>query len=42
MVLYNTTDYDGESDQVKFIDGIVRPKDAFRACGLSSEMIDGR
>ncbi|CBY18246.1 unnamed protein product [Oikopleura dioica] len=40
MVLYNTTDYDGESDQVKFIDGIVRPKDAFRACGLSSEMID--
>ncbi|CAG5114102.1 Oidioi.mRNA.OKI2018_I69.chr2.g8173.t1.cds [Oikopleura dioica] len=40
MVLYNTTDYDGESDQVKFIDGIVRPKDAFRTCGFSPEMID--
>jgi hypothetical protein len=40
MVLYNTTDYDGESDQVKFIDGIARPKDAFRACGFSSEMVD--
>ena len=41
MILFNTRDYDSKRDEVKFMDGKLRSKEAFYASGFNSEMIDG-
>lgn len=40
MILFNTRDYDSKRDEVKFMDGKSRSKEAFYASGFNSEMID--
>ena len=42
MILFNTRDYDSKRDEVKFMDGKLRSKEAFYASGFNSEMIDGK
>ena len=42
MILFNTRDYDSKRDEVKFMDGKSRSKEAFYASGFNSEMIDGK
>ena len=42
MILFNTRDYDAKRDEVKFMDGKLRSKEAFYASGFNSEMIDGK
>jgi hypothetical protein len=40
MILFNTRDYDSKRNEVKFMDGKLRSKEAFYASGFNSEMID--
>ena len=42
MILFNTRVYDSKRDEVKFMDGKLRSKEAFYASGFNSEMIDGK